>query len=90
MRGKSFTSQSVFSLDDSIQWWRFNGLGQEVTNGSKSEQFDAESNFVQWCPEHLRSHVTLKPLKSSTAAEVEAEPGPDSAGTASPLFQVGL
>lgn len=90
LSGRGFTFQSVFSFNDSVQWWRFNGLGQEVANGSKSEQFDAEGHLVQWCPEDLWSHVTLKLLKSSTAAEVEAEPRPDSSSAAFPLFQVGL
>lgn len=61
-----------------------------MANGSKSEQFDAQSNFVQWRPEDLWGHVTVKPLKSSPAAEVEAEPRPDSPSTAFPLLQVGL
>lgn len=90
LSGRGFTFQSVFSLNDSVQWWRFNGLGQEVANGSKSEQFDAEGHLVQGRPEDLWSHVTLKPLKSSTAAEVKAEARPDSASAAFPLFQVGL
>lgn len=90
LSGRGFTFQSVFSLNDSVQWWRLNGLGQEVANGSKSEQLDAEGHLMQWRPEDLWSHVTLKTLKSSMAAEVEAEPRPDSASAAFPLFQVGL
>lgn len=68
MSGRGHTFQSVFSLNDSIQWGRFDGFGQEMANGSKSEQFDAEGHLMQWRPEDLWSHVTLKPLKSSTAA----------------------
>lgn len=61
-----------------------------MANGSKSEQFDAEGHLMQWRPEDLWHHVTLKPLKSSTAAEEEAEPRPHSASAAFPLLQVGL
>lgn len=88
--GRGHTFQSVLSLDDGVQRRRFDGLGQEMANGSKSEQFNAQSNFVQRRPEDLCSHVTVKPLEASAAAEVEAEPGPDSASTAFPLLQVGL
>ncbi len=59
-----FTFQSVFGLDDGVQWRRLDGLGQKMSNGSKSQQFDAQSDFMQWSPEDLWSHVSLQPAET--------------------------
>ncbi len=57
------TFQSVFGLDDGVQRRRLDGLGQEVSDGSEPQQFDAQRNFMQRSPEDLRSHVSLQPAE---------------------------
>lgn len=60
------TSQGVFSLDDCIQRGRLDGLGQEVADRAKSQKFDAEGDFMKWCPEDFWSHVGLQPACANT------------------------
>ena len=55
------TSESVFGLDDGVQRRRLNGLGQEVTDGSEPQQFDAQSDLMERSPEDLWSHVSVQP-----------------------------
>lgn len=51
------TSKCVLCFNHSIQRRRFNCLGQELANSSQTQKFYAQSNFMQWCSEHLRGHV---------------------------------
>lgn len=46
MHALSRTSERVFRLNDCIQWRWLNGFGQEVADGSQSEELDAEGHFV--------------------------------------------
>lgn len=59
------TFQGVFGLDHGVQWRRFDSFGQKVSNGSKSQQLDAQSDFMQRSPEDLWSHVSLEPSETS-------------------------
>lgn len=54
------TSQSMFSLDDSVQRRRLDGFGQEVADGPQPQQLDAQGHLVQRGPEDLRGHMGLQ------------------------------
>ena len=54
------TSEQCLSLNHSINWWRLHRLHHELTNRTKSQQFDGQAQLVQRRPKYFRRSVLLQ------------------------------